>query len=127
MGIFDNPMFVALNKSMDGLWKRQEAISDNLANYETPNYSRKVVSFEDQLRAALDADGGKSVVNKNIEDTYARTDIVRGQTMRTDGNNVDLEKESLEQARTTLEYAYSQRMLNDSFSRLRMAISEGRK
>lgn len=36
--------------AMDGLLMRQQAITANTANVNTPNYQRKEVAFEDQLR-----------------------------------------------------------------------------
>ncbi len=48
-----------IGKDLDGLWARQKAISDNMANFETPGYKTKRVSFEDQLSAQL-ANAGTS-------------------------------------------------------------------
>lgn len=128
MDIFASQSINLLNKSLDGLWKRQEIISDNIANYETPGYKRKYVSFEDDLKAAVESGSAK---NSEIKQKIMNTKIEVGQTndesMRLDDNNVDIEQETIEMARTTLNYAYSQRMLDDYFSRLRCAISEGSK
>ena len=44
-----------LEKSAQFLWTKQAAILDNIANAETPNYKAKVVTFEDSLRARLEA------------------------------------------------------------------------
>lgn len=44
-----------LEKSMGYLWTKQAAILDNIANAETPNYKAKVVTFEESLRAKLEA------------------------------------------------------------------------
>ena len=38
-----------LDKAADAAWLRNEAISNNLANVDTPNYKRQDVSFEDEL------------------------------------------------------------------------------
>lgn len=128
MDILASQSINLLNKSLDGLWKRQEIISDNIANYETPGYKRKYVSFEDDLKAAVESGSAK---NSEIKQKIMNTKIEVGQTndesMRLDDNNVDIEQETIEMARTTLNYAYSQRMLDDYFSRLRCAISEGSK
>lgn len=128
MDIFASQSINLLNKSLDGLWKRQEIISDNIANYETPGYKRKYVSFEDDLKAAVESGSAK---NSEIKQKIMNAKIEVGQTndesMRLDDNNVDIEQETIEMARTTLNYAYSQRMLDDYFSRLRCAISEGSK
>ncbi|HMM07209.1 MAG TPA: flagellar basal body rod protein FlgB [Clostridiales bacterium] len=128
MDIFSSQSLSLLNKSLDGLWKRQEIISDNVANYETPGYKRKYVSFEENLKAAVESGSAtKSQSNQKIMDADIKVGQTNDETMRTDGNNVDIEEETIEMARTTLNYLYSQRMLDDYFSRLRCAISEGSK
>lgn len=128
MDLFDSQSINLLNKSLDGLWKRQEIISDNVANYETPGYKSKYVSFEEGLKAAVESGSTKeSETNQNIKDTDIQVGQTDDGTMRADGNNVDIEQQTIEMARTTLNYMYSQRMLDDCFSRLRCAISEGKK
>lgn len=128
MDIFNSLSLNLLDKSLDGLWKRQEIISDNVANYETPGYKRKYVSFEDNLNAVLESGTTKkSELNQKIMNTDIRVGQSDDETMREDGNSVDIEQETIEMARTTLNYMYSQRMLDDYFSRLRCAISEDRK
>ena len=42
--------------AMDGLAKRQAAIASNTANSMTPDYQRKEVAFEDQLRDLIQRD-----------------------------------------------------------------------
>ena len=42
--------------AMDGLVKRQSAIASNTANAMTPDYQRKQVAFEDQLRDIISRD-----------------------------------------------------------------------
>lgn len=128
MDIFNSQSLHLLNKSLDGLWKRQEAISENTANYETPGYKRKYVSFEDNLKTAVESKAAtRKETAQKIRDANITMGRTNGETMRLDGNNVDIEEETIEMARTTLNYLYSQRMLNDYFSRLRCAISEGSK
>ena len=47
---------VALERSLSGAYARQLAIADNVANIETPGYQAKEVSFEQNLRAAIEAE-----------------------------------------------------------------------
>lgn len=42
-----------MNKALDGLSKRHQAIASNLANVDTPGYRRKDVSFEGTLMRAM--------------------------------------------------------------------------
>ena len=42
-----------LDKAADASWLRNEAISNNIANVDTPNYKRQDVAFETELTRAL--------------------------------------------------------------------------
>lgn len=48
-------IMMAVERSLDGLTARQEAIASNLANANTPGYVTKEVPFEEALLAALEA------------------------------------------------------------------------
>ena len=125
MWMLDDAYLGVMNKTLDGLWKRQEVIQDNLANFETPNYKRKTVSFEESLQNAV-------LNTKETDQTYDKirnSPILYGQdneTVRLDGNSVDLEQEQLSMIKTTYQYMYTQRLVSDYFSRLNTAINEGK-
>ena len=123
----DNISVNLMNKDLDGLWTRQQEISDNIANVETPGYKSKSVSFEDQLKALLsDSSASNSETIDNIKSMQPQITVSDDKTSRLDGNNVDAEKENIELARTQLNYMYSLRELSDYFSRLRYAITDGK-
>jgi len=123
----DNISVNLMNKDLDGLWARQQEISDNIANVETPGYKSKSVSFEDQLKALLsDSSASNSETIDNIKSMQPQITVSDDKTSRLDGNNVDAEKENIELARTQLNYMYSLRELSDYFSRLRYAITDGK-
>ncbi len=116
-----------LNQDLNGLWTRQQAISDNIANVDTPNYKSKEVSFEDQLQKQLaTASGSDSDLISGIKDTDPIVTETDNLTSRLDGNNVDVEQQNIEMARTQLNYMYSLRELSDYFSRLKYAITDGK-
>ncbi|MEG2428969.1 MAG: flagellar basal body rod protein FlgB [Oscillospiraceae bacterium] len=127
MNWMDNVSMNLLEKSMDGLWDRQKAISDNIANYETPGYKKKYVTFEQELKNALydkKNDTRKEMV-ADIRNSKAFTGVIKDETMRNDGNNVDIESENVELARTQLQFSLATMRLNGKFSSLRYAISGG--
>ena len=127
MNWMDSVSMSLLNKDLAGLWTRQQAISDNLANIETPGYKSKSVSFEDQLQQQLAEQGRtKSQQIGGIDGVSPVTTVASDETYRADGNGVDLEKENLEMARTELNYMYSLQMVSDEFSRLRTVIDGGK-
>ena len=53
-----------LDKAADASWLRNEAISNNIANVDTPNYKRQDVSFEAELQHALGASKFRSMDDK---------------------------------------------------------------
>jgi len=127
MGWLDSVSVSLMNKDLDGLWTRQQEISDNIANVETPGYKSKSVSFEDQLQALLTDDSASTSKTVNdIQNTQPQITVSNDESTRLDGNNVDASKENVELARTQLNYMYSLRELSDYFSRLRYAITDGK-
>ncbi|MEG0978682.1 MAG: flagellar basal body rod protein FlgB [Oscillospiraceae bacterium] len=128
MDLFNSTLVSAMGKSLDGLWRRQEVISENIANFETPGYKRKYVTFEDNLKSALEAKNTqKSDKISRIDNSSVKLEVDETKSMRLDGNSVDIEQENIDMVRTSYQYMYSQRILSDHFSRLRCAISEGQR
>ena len=56
MDLFNVRALEVTNLAMDGLLERQTAIASNTANAMTPDYQRKRVAFEDQLRTIIEKD-----------------------------------------------------------------------
>ena len=85
-----------LDKAADAAWLRNEAISNNLANVDTPNYKRQDVSFEDELIRNLNKVEHRTmdakVYNMRLSRIEPRvyTDAA-SVSYRLDGNNVDIE------------------------------------
>lgn len=126
MNWIDSVSTTLLNKDLDGLWTRQQAISDNIANFETPGYKAKSVSFEDELKAQLSAADPGNSQDGAIERLQGVNPVVSeasDQTFRADGNGVDLEQQNIEMARTSMNYSYSLQALSDMFTRLHTAIT----
>lgn len=67
---------------------RQQVVSANIANVNTPHYRQLEVSFEDQLASVLkqSPQRGASAVTPRIQETA-------GLTSRQDGNNVNLDEQ----------------------------------
>jgi len=130
--MLDNVNLNLLNKNLDGLWLRQKVTMDNIANYSTPGYKSKFVDFESQLKDKIEdimtnSNIKKSLLRDEIDNSKVIIDENDTQSLRLDGNNVDLEKENLELAKTQLQYMYAVTEMNSYFSKLRSVISEGKK
>ncbi|NLJ57605.1 MAG: flagellar basal body rod protein FlgB [Tissierellia bacterium] len=129
MKVSNNVNLHLLNKSLDGLWLRQQTTMENIANYTTPGYKSKVVDFENILKSNIKNAKGKST--SEVKEQILSGNIVvkenDNQSMRLDGNNVDLEKENLQLAKTQIQYMYTISEINSYFSKLKSVISEGKK
>lgn len=125
-----------LEKNLDAVWKRNEAISHNIANVDTPGYKKEKVVFEEELASALNGNSlrGKKTRDKhitigspNINEIEAQL-VEKGSTkMRVDENNVDIDVEMAELASNTIMHHAIVQKLNGEFSRLKTIISEGRR
>lgn len=96
MDIFDTTQ-LALTAGMHGASLRQQALSDNLANVDTPGYVRKDVDFQDALRSALQSGADPESVSFSIQPDASAP-------VRADGNSVDIDQESSDLAENTLTY-----------------------
>ncbi len=104
----------ALHMAMNGLDARQQAITGNVANVETPNYLAREVSFEDSLRTAL-AGGSPTSASMSVSESLAPT--------RLDGNNVNVDFELLAQKETVLRQKLVVQAINSKYQLLRTAIT----
>mgnify|MGYP005835600317 CR=1 FL=1 len=126
-----------LEKTLDASWLRNETISNNIANVDTPAYKRKSVEFEDMLSKALDKDSikGKRTDNRHIPIGASDVDEVQIKVnedkstlnYRIDGNNVDIEHEMALMAKNTIQYNTITQKLNGSFKSIKSVIHEGRR
>ncbi|MBZ4682674.1 MAG: flagellar basal-body rod protein FlgB [Fusobacteriaceae bacterium] len=131
MKLFDN-RFTILEKGLDAYNKRAEAIANNIANVNTPNYKRKDVEFEKYLNTALGENKaleGTTTNSKHIKiNTVSLNDVKpvevveKNTIMRNDKNNVDIEKEKVEQAKNNIRYQTAITRISQDFSLLKSVI-----
>lgn len=95
--------------------QREQVVSANMANVDTPGYHAKDVSFEQTLMRATDADAGLPIA---IRDEKGLMD-------RPDGNNVDLDHESLLLAKAQMQYGMGVQLIKGQFHELLSAINGG--
>lgn len=110
----DDLTLSALHTALRGLAERQRVIATNTANIETPGYLAGRVSFETELQSALSAGGNVDVApahESSLEPT------------RPDGNNVNLDRETVMGTDTELRYQLMVRAVDAKFGLLRTAIT----
>ena len=98
-----------LDKAADGAWLRNDAISNNIANVDTPGYKRQDVNFEEQLRKALKSNRYQTIDEKvnNVNLKRLNPSTYRdhqGFSYRLDRNNVDIDTENVELASNQIRY-----------------------
>jgi flagellar basal-body rod protein FlgB len=96
---------------------RQRLIASNLANVDTPGYRTRDINFEGEMRRAQDRLGSEAPAPRVFD--------VPGLIERPDGNNVNLDRESLLLAQTQLQFRLGVELLRQEFQRISAAVKEG--
>jgi flagellar basal-body rod protein FlgB len=124
--ILDTAAFLTAQAALDGLALRHAAISHNIANVNTPGYKRYEVPFEAALARAIRQ-------NINVCGLPCRPNrefilpVVRDLTIgRADGNNVDIERETVQLAENALRYETLSSYIARFFTGLKAVINAGR-
>lgn len=102
-------------KALDASTLRAKAISENLANVQTPGYKRKEVDFEEQLQKALKAklaaaqdQSGHLPAGKGIDLAKIRPVVYEPEDQSLPGevNNVDVDMEGAKLAENQIYYSF---------------------
>lgn len=116
-----------LDKAADASWLRNDAISNNIANADTPGYKRQDVNFETQLARALRSsrytsmDAKVADVKMNRLNPITYTDY-SGYSYRIDGNNVDPDTEGVYLAKNQVVYQGLTECIDQEFKNLQSVM-----
>jgi flagellar basal-body rod protein FlgB len=110
--VFDSVTSVALSSALDSLALRQRTIANNIANVNTPNYRAQRVTFEDALTRSVAAGDGHAAARtaRSMEPTQLN------------GNNVNLDTETLSNIDTVLRYQFASQAAGTDFAAVRAAL-----
>jgi flagellar basal-body rod protein FlgB len=118
--------------ALDGLARRQEVISNNVANIDTPGYRAQNVAFEGALQQAMDRDHPARLRATHPGHLGAPTSVASlqetpriGGSTRADGNNVDIDVELVSMSETGIRYQAVSRFVSKKLLLLK-AIASGR-
>ena len=125
-----------LQRSMDTSLLRQNVIANNLSNANTPNFKRSVVNFESRLAYALESENRQprfreALTNErhipfhetvDYRDVRPRRVLDFATTAKNNGNNVDVEVESMNLLNNQLSYQMMTRSVADSFARINLVL-----
>ncbi|HUJ22440.1 MAG TPA: flagellar basal body protein [Bryobacteraceae bacterium] len=96
---------------MDLLSARQKLVASNIANADTPGYKTRDLDFQWEVR--------------NAADSAAQAVEVAGLKIKSDGNNVDMDREARLLAENALRFNVASALLRGEINLVRSAIKEG--
>ena len=106
-----------LERYLDVQSMRQSLVSTNIANVDTPGYHTRDIDFRGELQRAMsgqaDDGSGPFVVP------------VRGLIARPDGNNVNVDRESMLLSEVQLQFKAATAVLRAEYAQIHTAIREG--
>ncbi|MFP4115442.1 MAG: flagellar basal body rod protein FlgB [Spirochaetales bacterium] len=123
-----------MQRSMDVSMLRQDVIADNIANADTPNFKRSYINFESQLAAALESENRprpmEAAMTRERHVAFSRPVDYRSveperrldylTTADNNGNNVDIEVESMNYLNNQLLYTLMTNSVNQQFQRVNL-------
>ena len=127
--------FNLLQMGLDASSLRHKAISNNIANVNTPRFKRQIVTFEEELARVFD--GKVDLVGKRIDDRHIPIDEInytdvkpgiitdRAHVMRNDKNNVDIDVEMTDLAKNTMNYQIMSTRLAAMYGDINDVITRG--
>lgn len=124
-----------LHRSMDVVLLRRGVLADNVANADTPNFKRSEINFESELKRALDSNRKKgmeaALTNErhipfnrvyDYKDVGPKRVLDYLSTTDNNGNNVDLEEESMLLLENQLSYDLMTRIVSNQFTQLNLVL-----
>jgi flagellar basal-body rod protein FlgB len=117
--------FQTLDLALGAAGKRQEVLSNNLANVNTPGYKRMDVDFDGMLSKAVEAarTGDRSALDKLRPTVQADQSVA----VRADGNSVDVDQEMAYLAENNIRYNALVQLTQNKLETLKYVISDGRR
>lgn len=130
MGLLDDS-FGVLRRGLSYSSLRHELISDNIANVSTPGYRRKDLEFSGILQSNISkllplqtTQSNHMPLNTESLDRHFRVTYPSDTDTKSDGNNVDLDKEVIAMTDNSLYYNTLTTVLGRKLRGLKMVISE---
>ena len=129
--ISDDAM-TAASLALNGLSMRQQVISRNLANVDTPGYQAQDIKFEDAVKSAINSSQSSLPMTQtspmhltaaSSQTSGAQMVQRAGGSERADQNNVDINTELTDMTATGIEYQAISQSISSKLSLLK-AISQ---
>ncbi len=128
-GIFDDPSYFAAKAAVDGLSMRQQVISRNIANVDTPGYQAQSINFESAVKQAMEKTDQAVLtltdpMHMQVDQPKNTVMITNtpGGTQRADGNDVDIDTELTQMNETALRYQALTQLISLKYSQIRNLV-----
>jgi flagellar basal-body rod protein FlgB len=106
-----------LERYMDLLSARQKLVASNIANIDTPGYKSQDINFQSEFQNAT---GGG-----NLETTPVNVIDTPGLVVKSDGNNVSLDREARLLSENALRFSIASSLIKTQLKMVESAIKEG--
>ena len=133
--IMNSSNFNYLGRGLAAANLRQEVISNNIANVNTPNFKKSDVVFEELLAKEIGMDDSGRLPLVRTHDRHLPVGMIGGAkasiqeddttTMRVDNNNVDIDIELASLAKNQLYYNAMATELGGYVNKLKNVITSG--
>jgi flagellar basal-body rod protein FlgB len=107
----------SLERYLELATDREQTVTSNMANVDTPGYRTKDLNFQQEMARASNVAGDAELTPVLSE--------VHGLLQRPDGNNVNLDREGLLLAQSQLQYQMGIQLVKGRFHQLLSAINGG--
>jgi len=114
--VFDDVASQALQVALSGLAMRQRVTANNIANIQTPGFHAGKVQFENALQSAI-SNGTQDAVRPTLAQSLEPTQL--------NGNNVNLDEETLSNVDTGLRYQLALHAMDSKFGLISDVIKGG--
>lgn len=127
--MFDRTMG-GLSRLMDLTWRRNEALTSNIANAETPQYRASDLHFANELNAALGrapaevAMTNEKHIDVSISSNTAFLTADNSGATKADGNNVDIDVQMGKLAQNTGQYSIASNLMRKKLTIIANAIRQ---
>ncbi|WP_291652329.1 flagellar basal body rod protein FlgB [Clostridium sp.] len=129
MNINNDSTMQFIKFGLDASALREKVIANNMANINTKDFKKSYVSFEENLEKATHAFSLTKTKNMHFNgkfnDSLISVKQDKSTSMRTDGNNVDMDLEKVNQASNTLMYNALITQANSKLNMTKSVISGG--
>ena len=110
------PLLQALQGYLQVTADRQQLVTTNMANVDTPGYHTQDINFQTAMQQVMDQSGDMKLQPASVD--------VDNLPERPDGNNVNIDRESMMMSEAQLQYQMGVQLIKEQFHELLSAIKD---